>query len=353
MRDASLPEGEEQPPPGTRTAAIVRWSLVGLMALAAGGAWIRHATGGGSGESAQARFHCPMHPSVVQQRRGECPICGMDLVPASAAEASAPPSAAGARQYTCPMHLAFVTDDPNARCPDCGMKLVARSADVGPAAAPGRGARAGGALRGPGPAHGDEDGGRHPRAAPRLDPDDRVRRAHRAGGRGGDRALHRVDRVRPGGRDGAARREGRGPRDRLQPGDPGRAQSVSATVRWSGRGAAGVQPAAPVLASDAARDASQRVELLGVAREDVDAIAASGELPRTVAIRSPVRGHVARKAALRGAYVSPAPSSSRSPTSPRSGCSPTCTRRTSGACRSGSARPSSSPRGRASASPAR
>ena len=33
-----LPEGEERPPPGTRTAAIVRWSLVALMAFAAAGA---------------------------------------------------------------------------------------------------------------------------------------------------------------------------------------------------------------------------------------------------------------------------------------------------------------------------
>lgn len=28
-----------------------------------------------------AKFHCPMHPTVVADRPGSCPICGMDLVP--------------------------------------------------------------------------------------------------------------------------------------------------------------------------------------------------------------------------------------------------------------------------------
>lgn len=32
-------------------------------------------------KAAQARFHCPMHPQIVADKPGECPICGMDLVP--------------------------------------------------------------------------------------------------------------------------------------------------------------------------------------------------------------------------------------------------------------------------------
>src|SRR5512143_2799168 len=75
-----LPEGDERPPPGTRTAAIVRWSLVGLMALAAAGAWIHHVATGGIVEVARTRYRCPMHPTVVAEQKGECPICGMDLV---------------------------------------------------------------------------------------------------------------------------------------------------------------------------------------------------------------------------------------------------------------------------------
>jgi membrane fusion protein, copper/silver efflux system len=79
--EPAMPEGEEHAPPGTRAMAIVRWSLVGLMAIAAAGAWIYHAASSGVIASAEQRFHCPMHPSIVATRPGECPICGMDLVP--------------------------------------------------------------------------------------------------------------------------------------------------------------------------------------------------------------------------------------------------------------------------------
>ncbi|HET9596032.1 MAG TPA: heavy metal-binding domain-containing protein, partial [Anaeromyxobacteraceae bacterium] len=27
------------------------------------------------------KYHCPMHPSYVQDRKGDCPVCGMKLVP--------------------------------------------------------------------------------------------------------------------------------------------------------------------------------------------------------------------------------------------------------------------------------
>jgi Cu(I)/Ag(I) efflux system membrane fusion protein len=83
-------------------------------------------------------------------------------------------------------------------------------------------------------------------------------------------------------------------------------QSLTATAKWAGRAVAPTNPGQPAAyASDAQRDARLRAELLGVAREDVDAIVASGELPQRVPIRAPVRGHVARKAALRGLYVTP------------------------------------------------
>ena len=136
-----MPEGEEAPPPGVRTMALVRWALVALMALASVGAWVYFARSGhGELSRAEARYICPMHPSVLSERPGSCPICGMDLVPiqgaagavatpAQAAKGGEPPAAAKKPKgaYWCPMHPEVSSDDPNATCERCGgMKLLPR-----------------------------------------------------------------------------------------------------------------------------------------------------------------------------------------------------------------------------------
>ena len=35
-----------------------------------------------SGESADQMWTCSMHPQIMQPEAGDCPICGMDLIPA-------------------------------------------------------------------------------------------------------------------------------------------------------------------------------------------------------------------------------------------------------------------------------
>jgi membrane fusion protein, copper/silver efflux system len=73
---------------------------------------------------AAARFHCPMHPSIVQDHPGDCPVCNMKLVPTEPAvkvAAAAAPQAAA--RYHCPMHPSIVQDHPG-DCPVCNMKLV-------------------------------------------------------------------------------------------------------------------------------------------------------------------------------------------------------------------------------------
>jgi len=100
-----------------------------LVALAGGGlAWIgcRGAEHSGSTAGAvTAKYHCPMHPTVVSDKKGECPICGMDLVliePAAAPVPATPPAAAapagpasGGRQilfYRSPMDPNVHSDKP-------------------------------------------------------------------------------------------------------------------------------------------------------------------------------------------------------------------------------------------------
>ena len=65
--------------------------------------WLRSAPGPAMDEAASAPaeelWTCPMHPHVLEHGPGECPICGMDLVPAAPPPAAEPAAAAtgGAR----------------------------------------------------------------------------------------------------------------------------------------------------------------------------------------------------------------------------------------------------------------
>jgi Cu(I)/Ag(I) efflux system membrane fusion protein len=86
---------------GRRSPAPVRLALgalaialltVGVLATGCG----RSAGGGRSASGQRQQYHCPMHPTYVSDRPGDCPICGMKLVPiaAKAPPAPAEPSAA-------------------------------------------------------------------------------------------------------------------------------------------------------------------------------------------------------------------------------------------------------------------
>jgi len=79
-----------------------------------------------------SRYVCPMHPEVVDDQPSDCPVCGMRLVAeGNAAQdhhehapATMPVAPRGTDKilYTCPMHPEIVRDRPG-RCPICGMHL--------------------------------------------------------------------------------------------------------------------------------------------------------------------------------------------------------------------------------------
>jgi RND family efflux transporter MFP subunit len=71
-------------------------------------------------------YTCPMpeHASVHEDKPGKCPLCGMTLIPVMSKPAAAPAAAVQpVRQYTCPMHPNVISDQPG-KCPICGMTLV-------------------------------------------------------------------------------------------------------------------------------------------------------------------------------------------------------------------------------------
>jgi Cu(I)/Ag(I) efflux system membrane fusion protein/cobalt-zinc-cadmium efflux system membrane fusion protein len=95
----------------------------------------RHAPSATTGP--ETVFSCPMHPDVISSTAGRCTRCGMDLEeragsPEELAQLSpeqaqrhdhgSPTSAAAGESYSCPMHPQVVSDEPG-RCPVCGMFL--------------------------------------------------------------------------------------------------------------------------------------------------------------------------------------------------------------------------------------
>ncbi|HEY5452007.1 MAG TPA: heavy metal-binding domain-containing protein, partial [Polyangia bacterium] len=84
MTSENMPSEEpppEKPPTGVATMSVVRWVLVGIAAIVAVGSIFSytglHRAGSAKSEAPVQLYQCPMHPSIVQDHPGECPICGM------------------------------------------------------------------------------------------------------------------------------------------------------------------------------------------------------------------------------------------------------------------------------------
>ncbi len=154
--DEPMPEGSEEAPPFTHTMSIVRWVILIAMTLFALTMVLTYfgATPWAQNAGSAVQYHCPMHPTYVSSQPGECPICGMNLVPVGSEAktdtvAIADSHMAKPGQYTCPMDPQIVSDTAG-KCPICGMNLelvtaapgddmkhAGHTADLGSAPVPG------------------------------------------------------------------------------------------------------------------------------------------------------------------------------------------------------------------------
>lgn len=75
-------------------------------------------------EAAEQLWTCGMHPQVIQDRPGQCPICRMELTPLEPAPpAATTPAASDVQLWTCGMHPQVLQDHPG-ECPICHMELT-------------------------------------------------------------------------------------------------------------------------------------------------------------------------------------------------------------------------------------
>jgi len=103
--------------------------MAGVTANPFGWPWLdraRQAVVGGDAaaeEAATGLWTCPMHPDVVREQPGTCPVCGMDLVPVPRdAPAAAPSGERTIKYWRAPMDPSYIRHEPG-KSP-MGMDLV-------------------------------------------------------------------------------------------------------------------------------------------------------------------------------------------------------------------------------------
>jgi membrane fusion protein, copper/silver efflux system len=287
-RDHEAPAGQEPAPPGVRTMAIVRWTLVGLMGLAAAGAVLYSVDllpGERAGTSAAAAvYYCPMHPGIQQDHPGECPICGMTLVRRDGAKPDAATKPQGTPMAGHAHGGAPVVDAPAPpTAGPTGLVPVTLTAErvqlIGMRTAPVVREALVPTLRTVGFVTADE------KKLARIQ----------------TRFTGWIERLMV---DQTGQRVSRGQvlATVYSPELLAAQQEYLTAARWSAEPSHGE---AHALTGTLAQDARSRLELLGISREEIDELEKTGKPTRALPIRSPVDGYVTQKNALSGLYLQP------------------------------------------------
>jgi Cu(I)/Ag(I) efflux system membrane fusion protein len=96
--------------PGMFVSAVIRSALTG--------------DGRAAPTGIEGKFSCPMHPEVLREQAGKCPVCEMPLEQILGLVQAGQSSAAVAAKYFCAMKCeGEKTYDKPGNCPVCGMKL--------------------------------------------------------------------------------------------------------------------------------------------------------------------------------------------------------------------------------------
>jgi Cu(I)/Ag(I) efflux system membrane fusion protein len=278
------------PPAGTAAASVVRWGLVALMAAVAVASIVHvygrsgHSGSGGSASAAhqaahETRYRCPMHTQIIRDRPGECPICSMTLVPFEVGSgndgAGKGRQAPASSSAPAPAGLTPIDLSPE-RVQLAGIKT-----------APVVRRRLGGELAAAGVVAENERG--------------LAAITTRFAGWIQDLFVPETGRRVTKGQPLATV---------YSPDVLGAEQEFLTARRWSATAPPAGSAASPVHAHESltggmADDARKRLDLLGVASQEIDEIARTGQAQRAVTVRSPVNGTVLRRGAVAGGYVQP------------------------------------------------
>lgn len=326
----------EKPPRAARTMAIVRWIILGVTAAVAAGSWWALVGSDRGASVASVKYQCPMHPQIVSDHPGECPICHMTLEPVLADRLVSPPGAGthshsglppasatshhgygdstteprgpidlSNKHYACPMHPEVLSDKPG-RCPICHMDLVPSSNEPN---VPSSAAPPTGSAQPPGTTsitlaldRVQAIGVRTSLVQERPSsyalrvtatvsaPDQNIAEVHvRTPGFVEILSVREV---------GVAVRQGEVLASIYSPEIYQAENELLATRDWTP--AAGGGSAVP--RADGAR---RKLELLGVSTAIVDRVLATGRPVRAVGINAPIRGVVTKKNVVLGSYVTP------------------------------------------------
>jgi Cu(I)/Ag(I) efflux system membrane fusion protein len=244
--------------------AVVRWLLILGMAVAAILS-VLHYTGTldklftrETSGAEKTQYYCPMHPSVVQDHPGECPICSMTLVPRT-------PSAAMAADAGPP-----VAPVPGLHAIDL---TAARTQLVGLRTAPVRREALVQEIRTVGSVVENEEGLGQIQT--------------RFAGWIQDLFVTQT---------GQKVQKGEVLATIYSPDILAAEQDYVNTLRWAEGGAPN---------ANLADDARQRLVLLGIAKPEIDEIARTKAIVRAIKVRSPLSGTVTRRTVVQGSYVQP------------------------------------------------